>query len=204
MRLATSRLLTVVCLLLGSTSQLAQGRDDVLSAIPDDVVGFAIVHNLSATNRVIGELAKAVQAPAPDLLSLAKGMTGLQKGIDEQGDLALVLTSVDPAPKHVVLAPVANFAEFFDALNVKEPETGIVEVQLTGKPFVVGRKGSFAAIAPVADREGLEKFLASTTNLTTNDSLAAWLDANRVSVVVTPRGVKQAIPKLTTGVRMLQ
>ncbi len=204
MRFATPRGLTVLCLLLGLTSQLAQGRDDVLSAIPDDALGFAVVHNVSDASRSINELAKVVQAPAPDLLNLAKGMTGVQKGIDEQGDLAVVLTSFDPAPKRVILAPVANFAEFFAALNVQEPEAGIVEVQLAGAPSLVGRKGSYAAIAPVAEREALEKLLASTANLATDASLKAWLDENRASFVLTSQGMKQLLPKLTDGIRAIQ
>ena len=204
MRLATPRLLTVLCLLLGLVSQTALGRDDVLSAIPDDVVGFALVHNLGETNRDITELAKVVQAPAPDLLSMAKGITGLQKGIDEQGDLAIVIISIDPAPKRVILAPVANSADFFAALNVSEPKTGVVEAQVAGAPSVVGRKGSFAAIASAADKEALEKFLATTSKLSGDKSLATWLDANRVSVVVTSHGIKQLIPKLTEGIRTVQ
>jgi hypothetical protein len=204
MKFVAPRLLTVLCLLLASAGQLAQGRDDVLSAIPDDVVGFAVIHNIGEASRNIGELAKIAQAPAPNLLILAKGFTGLQKGLDEQGDLALILTSIDPKPIHVILVPVANVADFFAALNVKEPETGVVEAQIAGAPSVVGCKGSYAAIASVKDRESLEKFLTSTTNLTTDASLAAWVGENRVSVVITSRGVKQSLPKLTDGVRAIQ
>lgn len=204
MRFTTPRLLTAVCLLIGLAGRLAQGRDDVLSAIPDDVAAFAVVQNVGETSRNIGELAKLLQAPAPDLLSMAKVMAGVQKGIDEQGDLAVVFASFDPTPKYLILAPVANFADFFAALNVKEPETGVVEAQIAGVPSLVGRKGSFAVIARDADRESLEKFLASTTNLTSDTSLASWLDANRVSVVVTSRGVKQLLPKLTVAVRAMQ
>ena len=110
---------------------------------------------MTDASRSIGDVAKLVQAPAPDLLSLAKRMSGLQKGLDEQGDLAIVLTSIDPAPKHVVLVPVANSADFFAALNVKEPGTGTVEVQLAGGPTLVGRKGDYAALAPATDRDAL-------------------------------------------------
>src|SRR5437773_1193441 len=99
MRLTTQRVLPVVCLILGLSSALTQARDSVLKAIPDDALAFAVVHNVADTSRSIGDVAKLVQAPAPDLLSLAKGMTGLQKGLDEQGDLALIITSIDPAPK---------------------------------------------------------------------------------------------------------
>jgi hypothetical protein len=204
MRLATTRLLTVLCLLLGSTGRLAEGRDDVLSAIPDDVVGFAVIHNVGEVSGSIGELAKLVKAPAPDLLSMAKEMTGLQTGIDEQGDLAVVLTSVNPPANHIILAPVANFDDFFESLNVKEPESGVVDVQIAGAPAVVGRKGSYAVIGSADDREVLEKFLTSTTNLTNDAPLAAWLGANRASVVLTSRGLKQLLPKLTDAIRTMQ
>ena len=204
MRLAMQRVLSVLCLLLGLASALAQARDGVLNAIPSDAIGFAVVHNLTDASRSIDDVAKLVQAPAPDLLSLAKRMTGLQKGLDEQGDLAIVLTSIDPAPKRVVLVPVANFADFFAALNVKEPATGVVEVQLAGVPTLVGRKGGYAALAPATDRDALEQLLASTTNLATDASLAEWLDANNASVVVTSRGIKQLLPKLTSGIRTVQ
>jgi hypothetical protein len=104
----------------------------------------------------------------------------------------------------VVLAPVANFADFFAALNVKDPATGIVEVQLAGAQTLVGRKGGYAAFAPATDRDTLEQLLASTTNLATDASLAAWLGANKASVVVTSRGIKQLLPKLTSGIRAAQ
>lgn len=204
MKLVMRPVLLVLCLLLGWASVVAQARDGVLNAIPSDAIGFAVVHNLTDTSRSIDDVAKLVQAPAPDLLGLAKRMTGLQEGLDGHGDVAIVLTGIDPAPKGVVLAPVANFANFFAALNVKEPATGLVEVQLAGAPTLVGRKGDYAAFAAVADRDALEQFLASTTNLATDASLAEWLDANQASVVVTSRGVKQLLPKLTSGIRAAQ
>lgn len=204
MRLAKQRVLSVLCLVLGLASALAQARDGVLNAIPSDAIGFAVLHNLTDASRSIDDMSKLVQAPAPDLLSLAKKMTGLQKGLDEQGDLAIVVTSIDPAPKRVVLVPVANFADFFAALQVKEPATGVVEIQLAGAPMLAGRKGGYAALAPATDRDALEQFLASTENLATDASLAAWLDANQASVVVTSQGIKQLIPKLTSGIRALQ
>lgn len=118
--------------------------------------------------------------------------------------MAIVLTSLEPAPKHVILVPVANFADFFAALHVQEPTTGVVECQLFGRPAVVARKGTFAAISPGADRDALEKSLASTTNLAADASLAKWIDANKVSVVVTRPGVKQLLPILINGIRTIQ
>ncbi len=200
----TTAVLLVVGLALGPASATAQSPTGVLSAIPSEAIGFAVVHNLSGASRSIDELAKLVAAPAPNLLGLAKQATGLQKGLDDGGDLAIVLTSIEPAPKPVALVPVANFADFFAALHAEGSAPDIVEVQLAGAPALVGRKGSYAAIARTEDRDALEKLLASPTNLAADASLATWLDANQASFVVTAQGVKQLLPKLTNGVRAAQ
>jgi hypothetical protein len=198
------RIFLMLCLLLAIANATAEARDNVLSVVPPDAVAIAVIHNLADTSRSIADVAKLVQAPAPDVLSLAKGMSGLQKGLDEQGDLAVVLTSIDPTPKVVLLIPVANFDDFFAALNVKEPASGVAEVQIAGSAAVVGRKGNFAALTRAADRDGLEQFITSTTNLASDTSLATWLDANKISIAATSSGIKQLIPKLITSIGALQ
>lgn len=204
MRLALQRGFSVVCLLLVAAGSLAQARDSVLSAIPSDALGFVVVHNLAGSSQSIGGITKLVKAPAPDLLSLAKRMTGLQKGLDEQGDLAVVLTGLDPMPKHVILVPVASPTDFFAALQVDEPATGVVEVKLAGRPMLAGQREGYVALARPADRDALEKYLASKTNLANDAPLTAWVNENKVSVVVTSSGIKQLVPTLTTAIRGLQ
>jgi hypothetical protein len=205
MRTLMRSILIGLGIFVGLGTQLAGARDGVLNAVPADAAAFAVVHNLTEASRSIRELAKLVQAPAPDLLNLAKGTVGIQKGLDEQGDLAIVLATIDPVPKGMVLVPMSNKAEFFEALKVKVPASGAVEVvQLTGRPALVGRKGNFAAFALSMDQDALEQFLANTTTLAGDTSLTAWLDANKVSIVVTAKGVQQLLPKLTDGIRTVQ
>ncbi|HEY4232081.1 MAG TPA: hypothetical protein VGM76_01515 [Lacipirellulaceae bacterium] len=124
-------------------------------------------------------MAKLVPTPVPDLLSLANAASGLQKGIEERGDLAIVLTGVDPTPKVLTLVPGANFLDFFAALNVNEPATHIVEVQLGGDSKFVGRKGDYAALSTATDRGALEQLFGSDTGLASDTSLAAWVGANK-------------------------
>ncbi len=204
MRLAMQCVLMAQCLLVGLVGGEAHGRDGILNVIPADAIGFAVVHDLADASGRVDEVAKLVHAPAPALLNLAKRVVGLEKGVNEQGDMAIVLMSVDPAPKGVLLVPVANFADFYAALNVTEPATGAVEVQLVGKPKLVARKGNYAAIADSANRDVLEQVVSATTNLSSDASLAAWLDANQASVVVTSSGIRQSVPKIITGIRAIQ
>jgi hypothetical protein len=135
---------------------------------------------------------------------MAKGMTGLQKGIDENGDLVVMLATIDPVPQQIILVPVSNFDEFFASLNVKAPEDGVVEAQIIGKPTLIGRKGNHAAIAPPPSRSALEKYLKSTNNLASDKSLSTWVDANKLSIVVPSSGLKQLLPKLVSGIMMFQ
>ena len=179
-------------------------RDSVVTSIPTDALGFAVVHNLAAFNRDINDLAKLVQAPPVDLLSLAKNSSGIQKGVDDQGDCALVLMGIDPSPKIVVLVPVTNFADFCTGLNVNDPGQGIVEVQPNGTAMLLGHKGGFAVLTNPSDRDALEAFLGNRTNLASDASLASWLDTNKASLVITSRGIAQAVPKLIGGIRTVQ
>jgi hypothetical protein len=155
-------------------------------------------------SRSIDDLAKIVQAPPPDVLSLAKKMTGVTEGVDDQGDLAIVFTSVEPGPHQVLLMKVADFAAFFAALKVVEPSSGVVEVQLAGTPHVVGRKGDYAVLAAAANRDALERLLAATDNLADDASLVEWVDTNQASFVLTPTGLKQLLPKLIAAIRAFQ
>jgi len=204
MNFAMQRMLWAVWILIGSASESLQARESILNAIPGDAIGFAVVHDLADASGRIDGVAKLVQAPAPALLNLAKRVVGLEKGLDEQGDMAIVLMSVDPAPKGVLLVPVANSADFSAALNVTEPTTGIVEVQLLGAAKLVARKGNYAAIADAANRDALEQVVSATTNLASDASLAAWLDANQASAVVTSSGIQLSIPKIIAGIRAIQ
>jgi hypothetical protein len=192
------------CLFVGLASQTSHARDSVLTAISSDAVVIAVVHDPTETSQAIDDIAKLVQAPAPDLLNLVKKMSGLQQGLDEHGDLAVVLTGNSSAFECVILVPVADSESFFAALKTDEPTTGIVEVKIADTAMLVGRKANYAAFAPVTQRDALEKFLASATNLTADASLTQWIDSNKVSIIVTSPGLQQLLPELISGIREMQ
>jgi hypothetical protein len=195
--------MSVLCFVVQLAAARAQAAG-ALDVVPQDALAFAVIHDLADASAVVDDVATLVQAPAPDLLAKVQQAIGLQKGIDDHGDVVVVLTSVDPTPKYLILTPVADFAEFYSAFDVTEPSNGAVEVQLAGTPTLVGRKGGYAAMAPTSQREALERYIADETHLASDDSLAAWLDANQASVVLTARGAKTLFPKLIDGIRVAQ
>jgi hypothetical protein len=204
MRVTFERVLIVLMIVSGLMCAHSLASDSVLSAIPADAEVIAVVHNLADTSQRLDDVAALVHAPPRNLLDLAKQFSGLQRGIDEQGDVALVLTIGDGNPQGVLLVPVSDFAEFFAGLQVQEPVTGVVEVQLAGGPKFVGRKGEYAAISPASDRAAVERLVSATTNLATDAELAERLEASQASVVVTSHGLKQLLPKLISGIQQMQ
>ena len=131
-------------------------------------------------------------------------MTGLQKGLDDNGDVALVVTQLDPSPKFVVLIPTSNYADLLNSLQVKEPGSGIVAAQIGASQVVVAEKGNFAAVARASDRDALERFLAATTNISADAQMAAWLEPNKISAVVTSPGTKVLFPRAVEWLQRLQ
>lgn len=203
MKSALPLVLSVLCLVVQLAGVPAQAAG-VLDAVPEDALAFAVIHDLADASGVIDDVAALVQAPAPDLLNRAQQASWLQKGIDDHGDVVIILTGVDPTPSYFILTPVADFAELCSSFGVTEPASGVVEVQLGASPTLLGRKGSYAAMAPVSERERLERYLVDETHHASDESLTAWLDANQASVVMTASGVRTLLPKLIAGVRAAQ
>lgn len=204
MRLARRQGFVLCCVLSMCVCPLAQARESVTAVIPSDALAFVVLHDLADVSQTVDGLAGLVTAPPPGLLTQAKMMSGLEKGLDEQGDLALVVTQILPMPKTVLLVPVANFADFCAALNVAEPTGGVVTVQIVGQPRLMGRIGNFALLAKESDRDALEHLLATGARVSADESLKMFVDSNKVSAVLTSLGLKQVMPQAISGLLALE
>src|SRR4051794_5182535 len=109
MKLLNVGIVSTFVLMVALMGERAPGRENALAVVPDDAVGFMVVHNLADVNRSIQEVGKLLNAPPVDVLSMAQGITGIQKGLDAEGDLVGVVTTADAPPEFVVLVPVNNF-----------------------------------------------------------------------------------------------
>jgi hypothetical protein len=78
-----------------TASLLAQANP--LEEIPEDALGFAVIRDLSDANAKIGKLTEKMQLPVPDVLSMVKGMIGVDKGLDESGGIAVAVLSAAPS-----------------------------------------------------------------------------------------------------------
>jgi hypothetical protein len=204
MKRLVTRSSLVLGLVLAAALQQARAAESILEAIPDDALGFVVVHQLSEASGQVDQVAQLVGAPAPGLLAIAKQSLGVEGGLDERGDVAMVFLASEPMPKVVALAQVKDYEAFARGLGADDAGDDIAEVELAGKPSVIAPHGSYAVMAPAGDREAIEQFLAADGRLGDDEALAKWVASNAVSVNVTRAGVEFAMPKLVGGVQMIQ
>jgi hypothetical protein len=202
-----SRLLApFVALIAALASVVPAQAQEVLQIIPDDAIAFAVVNRVGATNEKVAALANKLKVPVPGSpLDMLKGALGVEKGFAEKGSLAVALfankaDADEPSPLFFV--PVSNYQDFIKQFEPDDPTAAIAAVKLKdGKELVAAKRGNYAIMAAMADRALLERALKSDKGIAaTVEPIAAWLNENDGSGVLTPHGVKLIAAKAREGI----
>ena len=185
----------VALLALGRLSAHGAG---ILDQLPADATGFVAVHNLSATSekieRVTGIFKELTPGPLPAPLALAKGVTGIGPGLNEEGDALLAfLPSADAPfpPQPLLLLPVSDYAAFAESIG-GDASGEICRVTISGEEVLLAKRGDFAALMNVEHRDQFENLLAATPAMPPELApLADWLATTDISVGLTRSGVER-------------
>jgi hypothetical protein len=185
---------------LVATAVLAAPADP-LEVIPDDTLGLVVIKNMAEANRRVQGLTEKMKIPAPDLLSLVKSMTGIDKGVDEDGGIAAAVFPDDEAGdvgiSMLVFVPVTDYKAFIEQLQPGEVKDSITEITVFGQACIAAKRGDFAVVSDPKKRAILEKALASSKNVTaTLEPLRNWMAGKDAALVVTPAGKKMLFEKL--------
>ena len=186
---------TVICFLATAVLVAPLAADDVLSVVPDNVLGVAVVQRLTQTSEKAAKLAEKLKLPLPNALDLAKARLGIEKGIDEKGSLALAAVPGDgpnDEPIPLLFVPTNDYDALIKQLNPEQEENGITTISIDGDRSIVGKKGNFAVISA---RSGAAKALraALDSKASVADGLKpmqAWVNEADASAIVTPTGIK--------------
>ncbi len=216
----TIRRVSVAAVVLAAmaTAGLAKAADEsaaktepVLKAIPDNALGFLLVKDLAKTDKALARIGTLVQSPIPSVLELFKQQVGIQGGLDEHGSAALALlpdNDTDNGPPSIVpivFLPVSDYAKFIAPLRPDDAKADIAGVTIAGQPMVVGHKGSFALFARVDQKEQLVKAIASNSGIdSVVGSFDDWMRHHQISLIVTPRGTKLALPAIATKMKQIR
>ncbi len=176
--------------------------DDILSQIPADALGFVRIHNLTAVDAKVGQLASMLHRDLPRPLVFLKAVTGISAGLDQNGDFLLVFfPSADEKtkePRFGVWLPVADYDRFLQSLGIRRAE-GIVNAKIGGEKLLVARHDQWVIVMDPEERDRLAKLLAAAPSRP--PQIAAWknwIDANDVTAVAMPAGIKPILAWIET------
>lgn len=195
-----SALFLFVALLLSANLSTASAADDVLSMVPADAWGFAVVKNLSETDGKISKLATQLSLPVPGSpLAMLKMTAGFKQGLNEKGTALVILVGDEP-PTPIVLLPVTDYKAFIEQLSPDDASAKVARVTISGNPALVAKKGDCAVLSDPKAEEALTKFMGGSSNAAeTLASLPAWTENLDVYGVVTRRSIERGLGAARQG-----
>lgn len=180
----------VVILALCGT--IPAGGAEVLTHLPQNTLGFALVRNAQNANEKIARFIGIFERGLPGPLDVAMAVTGLASGLDVEGDalfaiLPVAETATLPAP--MILLPVTDYPVFADSITA-DTSGDICRVTIANEDVLVAQSGKFALLMNVEHRGLMQRLLDSEKM--TPPVIAAnlpWIAGNDVQVLVTAAGI---------------
>ncbi len=180
--------MAVLCVLLTPHALRAQ---EILDYLPEDALGFVLIRDVSEASDKCEQLMRMFDVASPAPLVLAKLSTGLDEGLDLEGDVLAALLpgsqAADP-PEPLVVLPVADYAEF--AASVSGDDSGeVCRVTIAGEDVLVARHGPYAMLMNVEHRETLELLVGlEPAPVALVEPWAEWLKNNQATLAILPTG----------------
>jgi hypothetical protein len=162
---AAKRIAVTTALMLAAASSFPSllRADDVLEKVPDNALFAVKVANLRQTSNKVAQFAQdfGIVGFVPQLgdpLGALKQRTGITKGLNEAGEIAIAMISPKssnlPEDKSLVmLVPVTHYNDFVGNFADAQTTAGVSEATFPGdnEPTFIADWGNYAALSPVKE-----------------------------------------------------
>ena len=167
---------------------------DILTEVPNDALGFVLVHDLTAVDAKVGRMAMLLQRNLPRPLSFLREVTGISDGLRADGDFLLVLfpNGGDGQLQFCVWLPVADYDRFIKSLGATSIE-GISAATIAGEDLLVARHGDWALVMDPDQHERLAELAAATPAPPPMPAWKPWINSNDVTVVAFAPGLQHIL-----------
>lgn len=192
-----TRIHSCACLLALLTFAPACARGaEILNEVPADSLGFVLVHNLSAVDAKVGQLATLLQRNLPRPLAFLKNVTGISDGLNADGDLMIALF---PSPegdegrlRFCVWLPVADYDRFLNSIGATSID-GIAVASIAGEDLLIARRGEWALVMDPDQRGHIAELAAATAATSPVAAWRKWINSNDVTFVAFAPGVQELL-----------
>lgn len=177
----------------------AAGAADVLQEVPNDVLGFVVVHHLNEVDTKARWLSLELRNNQFSPLAFLTTLVKIHEGINFDGD-ALVVTYPDSRGdksrlRFGVWLPLADYARFAKSIGASSVD-GISTVTIAGEDLLVARRGEWALVLDTDQRERMTQLVSAAASPTLPPQIAGWkkwTDTNDVTVVAYAAGVRELL-----------
>jgi hypothetical protein len=196
--------LAILLVLLAVTPSLAS--EQVLKLVPDGALGFVVIHGLATWDAKVQELGRQISAPLPSPLAMFKTVGGVGDGLDEKGDLGvLLLPGADDAPPiPVLLIPVTDYDKLLKPLTTEKAGDDLTKVTAGGKEALVRSLGGYAVVADPKDEKTLKGLAVASKVASDLTPWETWIAGNDMSAVALRPGIHTAVTKLLQGIELIK
>jgi hypothetical protein len=188
----------VIVLALLLFAPAAARAADVLQEVPNDVLGFIVVHNLNEVDTKARWLSLELRnnqfSPLGFLTTLAK----VHDGVNFDGD-GLFVAYPDPRGdksrlRFGIWLPISDYAKFAKSIGASSVD-GISTVTVLGEDLLVARRGEWALVMDMDQRDRMTQLVAASTAPLSSQiaEWKKWIDTNDVTVIASAAGVRELL-----------
>ena len=181
----------------------AVGRGaEVLDEVPNDALGFVLVHNLTSVDTKVAQLATLLQRALPLPLAFLKDIAGVSEGLNADGDVILALFPDGGGSarqlRFCVWLPVSDYDAFIKSIGATSIE-GIAAATIANEDLLVARRGDWALVVDPDQRDRLVQLVDATPSPPAMAGWKPWINSNDVTVVAFAPGVRELVAWLQSS-----
>lgn len=173
---------------------------DVLQEVPNDALGFVAVHHLGDLDAKIKSLSSDLRNNVFSPLGFMKAVTGIQDGLDPNGDSLLVVYKDaggdNSQIRYGIWLPVADYARLIKSIGATSND-GVAAATVAGEDLLVAHRGEWAIVMDPDQRERMTQLVSAAPS--PPPQIAAWkkwIDDNDVTFVAFESGVHELLSRI--------
>ncbi len=193
------RIIRRIVLLVLLAAPGAVGAADILQEVPNDALGVVLVHRLADFDTKAKWLSLELRNSTFSPLAFLKAVTNVQEGLNPEGDFLLAVYP-DPRAEKTRLRfgiwlPVLDYARFGKSIGASSLE-GISTVTIAGEDLLVARRGDWALVMDMDQRERMTQLVAAASSPPVSPQIAGWknwIEGNDVTIIAYAAGVRELL-----------
>jgi len=188
----------VVCLVF--VAPAAASAADVLQEVPNDALGFIVVHNLGAVDAKLKVLSSELRNTSFSPLDFLKTAAGVHDGLESNGDFLLAVykegNADDAELQFGVWLPVTDYERFAKSIGATST-AGVAAATVAGQDLLIIHRGDWAIVMDPDQKQRIAQLAVNQPSAPPEIApWKTWIASNDVTVVAFAPGIHELWSRL--------